>query len=226
MKKIFFGVVLLSSLFVSCSKDGDEGATTPSETYLHTTAGSSWNYRTVDNNTPGTPEDYTRTSTNKDTTINGKTYHVYSNSNSGESEYNGKVGNDYFIFQALPDELGGSTEENLYLKAGAAVNASWTQPYSLDAGGFPVTANVINKIIEKGMTKTVNGVNYTNVIRVKTDISIAGLPPGIVTFTTDINQYYAPKVGLIEASTKITFDVMGTRDSTNETTTLQSATLL
>ncbi len=226
MKKLLFGGIFLSVLAISCSKDGDDEDTTPAENYLHTTAGSTWNYRTVDNTNPGTPEDYTRTSTSRDTTINGKTYHIYTNSSSGESEYNGKSGNDYFIYQALPAELGGTNEENLYLKAGAAVNASWNQTYPIDVSGFSINAVVTNKIVEKGISKTVNGIAYTNVIHVKTDIAISGIPPGLVTFTTDIHQYYAPRVGLIQSNTKIDVDFMGTIESTDMTTTLQSSNLL
>ena len=226
MKKLLFGGIFLSVLAISCSKDGDDEDTTPAENYLHTTAGSTWNYRTVDNANPGPPEDYTRTSTSRDTTINGKTYHIYTNSASGESEYNGKSGNDYFIYQALPAELGGTNEENLYLKAGAAVNASWNQTYPIDVSGFSINAVVTNKIVEKGTSKTVNGVAYTNVIHVKTDIAITGIPPGLVTFTTDIHQYYAPRVGLIQSDTKINVDFMGTMESTDVTTTLQSSSLL
>lgn len=226
MKKLLFGGLFLSLMAISCSKDGDNEDTTPAENYLHTTPGSTWNYRTVDNANPGTPEDYTRTSTNKDTTINGKSYHVYTNSSTGESEYNGKVGNDYFIFQALPDELGGTNVENLYLKANAAVNGSWNQAYPIDVMGFSITATLTNRITEKGISRTVNGVVYNNVIHVKTDIAIGGLPPGTVTFTTDIHQYYAPGVGLIEAKNKIDVSVLGTTESTDMTTTLQSSNLL
>lgn len=226
MKKILFGGIFLSLFTISCSKDGGEGDDGTTQVYLHTTAGSSWNYRSVDNINPGPPDDYTRISTNRDTVINGKTYHVYTNTASGESEYNGNVAKDYFIFQALPDELGGSNVENLYLKAGAAVNASWQQSYPLDFSGFSFTATLTNKIIEKGITRTVNGTTYTNVIHVKTDIGIAGLPPGTVTFTTDIHQYYAPEFGLIESKNKIDVTLLGTTESTDVTTTLQSATLL
>lgn len=226
MKKILFGSLVFSIILSSCGKDGDDEDTTPAENYLHTTAGSTWNYRTVDNITPGAPEDYTRTSTSRDTTINSKTYHIYTNSSTGESEYNGKSGNDYWIFQALPDELGGTDQENLYLKAGAAVNASWSQTYPLDIMGFSINAKITNTIVSKGGSKIVNGTVYNNVIDVKTDIAITGLPAGFVTFTTDIHQFYAPKFGLIESRTKLDVDIMGTVENTDVTTTLQSSNLL
>ncbi|RYG21164.1 MAG: hypothetical protein EOO07_03285 [Chitinophagaceae bacterium] len=227
MKKLLFGAIFLSILTISCSKEGDDDEGTTSQVYLHSTSGSTWNYRTVDNAGPGTPAtNYTLTSTSRDTSINGKNYHVYTNSATGESEYNGRVNNDYYLFQALPDELGGSNIENIYLKAAASANASWTQSYPITAMGFPITVKIINTIVEKGMSKTVNGTAYADVIRVKTDISITGLPPGTITLTTDINQYYAPKVGMIETSSKIDVNILGTAQSTNETTTLQSATLL
>lgn len=226
MKKVLFGGIFLSLMALSCGKDGEDEDITPAENYLHATAGSTWKYRTINNATPGTPQEYTRTSTNRDTVINTRTYHIYTNSSTGASEYNGKSNDEYWIFQALPDQLGGSKVENLYLKANASVNASWNQTYPFDVMGFSISAKIVHKIVSKGGSRTVNGTVYNDVIDVQSDFSITGVPPGVITYSTDIHNYYAPKVGLIEAKIKINLDIMGTPQNTDTQTTLLSSNLL
>ena len=226
MKKVLLGGLFLSLFAISCSKDGDDGEEPVTAVYLNSKAGSTWNYETTDNATPGTPETYTLTSTNRDSTVNGKSYHVYTNSSSGASEYNNKTGNDYYRFQALPADLGGQNVEELYLKSGSAVNASWTQSFNIPAGIITFMLTNTNKIVEKNISRTVNGTLYNNVTHVKTDVAISGLPPGTVTITSDIHQYYAPNYGMIEANIKFTVDFMGSQQVTDVSTKLKSATLL
>lgn len=227
MKKILFGGLFLSLMAISCSKDGDDESPV-SETYLNTASGSTWQYETTDNANPGPPQSYTLTSTNRDTSINGKSYHIYTNSSTAASEYNNKTGNDYFRYQALPAELGGGKIEELYLKSGAAVNASWTQTNDLSVPGvpFPLSITNVNKIMEKGISKTVNGTVYNNVTHVKTDVSVGGLPPGTISLTTDIHQYYAPNYGMLESNARIIVDFGGMKDTSDVSTKLKTATLL
>jgi hypothetical protein len=94
------------------------------------------------------------------------------------------------------------TVESIYLKD-AAAGTTWNTDVNLPVTGFPSGVNVtlINTISEKGIARTVNGINYTDVIHITTTISVAGLPPGSV--TTDIHSYYARKSGLIESKNKI-----------------------
>ena len=229
MKKILFGAVLLGSLFVSCSKDGDDDLIIDpvSETYINTAAGSTWTYEETDNTDPGSGVSaFTIVSTNKDTTVNGKTYHVYTSSDGG-STYNGKSGNDYAAFESLPSELGGANVDNIYLKSAAAVNSSWVQTYTLNYSGFPLTVNITNTIVGKGLNKTVLGKSYGNVIQVKTDIALSGLAASAVKVVTDIQSFYAPNVGNIETNAKIDYTLTGMpTESSNTTTRLKSATLL
>lgn len=228
MKKILAGALVLGSLFTSCSKDdggGDDGTT---EVYLNTATGSSWTYQNYDNTTPTAPAtEYTQVSTNRDTTVAGKTYHIYTNTSTGASVYNGRNGNDYSAFESLPAELGGTAVDNIYLKAGASVNTSWTQTYNVNYMGLPISVSVTNQIMEKGINKTVNGTTYNNVIHVKTDLAIGGIPPGVVTFTTDIHQYYAPNYGMIESNARIDVTFTGSATQTTDVSTrLKTATLL
>ena len=132
MKKVLFACISISLLAISCSKSDDP--TSSAEKYMSITAGSSWNYHRTDNVTPANSTDYTITSSNRDTTAAGKSYHVFTNSN-GSSEYYNITGSDYYTLQAF--SLGGTdtTLENLYLKDGAALNSIWSQAYTLNAFG-------------------------------------------------------------------------------------------
>ncbi len=224
MKKVLFACISISLLAVSCSKSDDPTST--AEKYMSITAGSTWNYHRTDNVTPANSTDYTITSSNRDTTAAGKSYHVFTNSN-GSSEYYNITGSDYYTLQAF--SLGGTdtTLENLYLKDGAALNSSWSQAYTLNVG-IPVGVTVTNKIQEKGISKTIGSTNYTNVIHVVTTISIPTLATLGGSITTDIHYYYAPKYGMIQNDAKIDLVVppAGINQHTDTKTTLQSATIL
>lgn len=227
MKKLLFIAFSTCILSTSCSKSGGDDNEPTVESYLNVKAGTTWNYEDIDNETPGVPAiNYFITSTNRDTAVAGKNYHIYSD-NAGGSIYQGKNGNDYSAFEALPAELGGTVVDNIYLKAAASINASWNQSYNITAMGFPVTVNVSNKIIEKGLSKTVLTNNYSNVIHVKTDISLSGAAAALVTIVTDIHSYYAPNYGLILQDAKIDYTITGSPTETSNTTRrLKAAVLL
>ncbi|MBS1758048.1 MAG: hypothetical protein JSU03_12310 [Bacteroidetes bacterium] len=126
MKKSLTPLILLLILAVSCSKN-NPGNTPPPvipDKYMTTTVGSTWNYETTDN-AASTTSSYILTSTNRDSTINAKSYHVYLNSGTNGSEYYNISAGDYYRYQTLPGELGGSREEILYLKDNVGFNTSW-----------------------------------------------------------------------------------------------------
>jgi hypothetical protein len=173
------------------------------------TTGSKWTYDVITN--PGTAGSTTVadtvTVTATDTTVeqgtaNQRIYRIFKHSNGNTSDYYNITGNDYYRFQTLP--LNNLQLQNLYLKDNATVGTSWSQTLNVTVPGFPtpIPVTVTNSITEKGISKTVNGIAYNDVINIKTDISSAGLPAG--TIVTDIKSYYAPKVGLIEGDYKIT----------------------
>ncbi|MEP7166250.1 MAG: hypothetical protein ABI741_16225 [Ferruginibacter sp.] len=227
MKKVLFACISVSLLAISCSKSDDP---TPAggEKYMSTTAGSTWNYQFTDNITPANSNNYTVTSSSRDTVASSKTFHVFDNSN-GNSEYYNITASDYYTLQAFSLGTTDTALVNLYLKDGAAVNDNWLQSYTLDAGGVPVQVNVTNKIQEKGITKIVGTTTYTNVIHVVSTISsptIASLPGS--SLTTNINYYYAPKYGMIQNDAKIDLVVpLLTLDQHTDTQTkLLSATIL
>ncbi|MEO6538837.1 MAG: hypothetical protein ABIT07_13295 [Ferruginibacter sp.] len=220
MGLILFSVILF---LASCSHDPVPVPADPlAVKYMTTTAGSKWNYEAIDN-VSLTTSLYSLTSTSRDSTIGGKQFHVYLNSSTNASEYYNITGGDYYSYQSLPAALGGTKAENLYLKSNAAINFTWSQSYPVTISGVPITVNVTNKIIEKSISKTVNGTTYTQVIHVETTLAIPGIPS--TSLTTDIQSYYAPKVGLIENNTKINLNYLTIVNNTNSQTKLKTTNI-
>lgn len=225
MKKSLTPLILLLILAVSCSKN-DSGNTPPPvipDKYMTTTVGSTWNYETTDN-VASTTSSYILTSTNRDSTINAKSYHVYLNSGTNGSEYYNISAGDYYLYQTLPGELGGSRVENLYLKDNVGFNTSWSQSYNVTISNVPLKVTLVNKIVETGLNLLVNGKTYTKVIHVESSISVDGVPA--TALTSDIQTYYAPKVGLIQNTIKINLNYLGLVSSTDTKTILKSSVIL
>ena|SRR6185312_1515410 len=218
---ILFAVTLF---FTACSKKDHSTTTTPTNSsYINTTAGSTWSYHEVDSS-GATPDnsDYTVTSTSQDSTINGRKYHVY-NYSYGGNNYLALSGNDYYQYDSIPVS-GGVNVERLYLKDNLAAGATWTDDFNLTIPNipFPVPLTATNKIVEKGISRMVNGVNYSNVIHVSTSLSSALISSG---FTSAIDSYYAPNYGLIESSTIISVNYPPLSENFNVHTTLTGASL-
>lgn len=216
-------------LVISACKKNDSTNTPPSSqdtAYLTTSAGSTWNYHQTDASgmTP-INTDYTVTSTSRDTSINGKSYHIFSGSD-GSTQYFNITGHDYYQFDSLPATLGTSVFERLYLKDNVAAATTWSQDTNVALSGvpFPIPIIITYNIVEKGITRTVNGTTYTGVIHVGASIHSSLIPSA--SLTSDINSYYAKKYGLIEGSTVIGLDFMGIVENVNIETKLVTSNLL
>jgi len=220
----FWTIFILSLALFSCKKD-ENNTPTPAEKFMSFTTGSTWQY-TFTNNPSTTPVEtnYTLTATANDSVANGRTYKIFTNS-SGPNEYYNITGSDYYTFRKLPDLLGGTSIEVLYLKDNLGVNGTWTQVVPINYSGFPIQLTLNNKIAEKGITKTVSGKTYNDVTKVTTTLSVSGLPFSI-TLVSDIEYYYAPKVGQIENKTKIDLNFGGSTTSVDQKTELENATIL
>jgi hypothetical protein len=225
MKKSLIPLFLVFISVISCSKSGGDSSTPPipADKYMSTTAGSSWNYETTDN-VAATTSPYTLTSTSRDSLVNNKNYHVYINSGNNASEYYNISGGDYTSFQNLPAAVGGSKAENLYLKDNVSVNESWSESYNITISSVTVKVTLVNKIIETEVNITINGKTYTKVIHVQTSITADGVPPA--SLTSDIQSYYAPKVGLVQNTTKINLNYLTIVNNTDTKTILKSSTIL
>ncbi len=219
MKAINTTLFVLVVLVFSCKKS-DSGTTNPSEQYMSFTAGNTWTYETVNNITVSTTSN-TVTSANRDTAIGSRTYHIFLNSNGAANDYYNVSGNDYYTFRNLVS-LGSSSVESVYLKDNAAIGTSWSQVINIalfSGVSTTIPLTVAYTIAEKGLSRTVNGKNYNNVIHITTVLSSSSLPPG--SLTTDIHNYYAPKYGLIESKNKITTTLL-TGSNVDQSITLKS----
>jgi len=226
MKTIALPFFILTIIISSCGKKNTTSTNPPASgnTYINSNAGSSWIYHETDSST-ATPQnsDYTVTSTSSDTTINSKNYHIYSYSYGGH-EYLNISGHDYYQFDTIPGGFG-QVIERLYLKDNAAVNTTWSQNFSVNITGIPfaIQGTLTNKIVETGISRMVNGTNYTGVIHVSTSISSTAIPAS--NFTSSIDSYYAPNFGLIENSTLINLNYQGLAENVNIKTQLVSSVL-
>jgi hypothetical protein len=223
MKSILLPFCLLLLLITSCKKD-DTDTEPQTETFINTSAGSTWNYQETDNLPPQTVSNYTITSTSGDTSINGKNYHVYTDSD-GDNRYLNMTGHDYYQYDSLPLGVGAGVFERLYLKDDLAAGANWVQTLTVNVPALPIPIpiTITNTIAEKGISRTVNNVEYKNVIHVSTSISSSLVPSS--SLTTNISSYYAPNVGLIENSNVVELNYLGITESINLQTKLLSADL-
>ena len=222
IKNLVIPVVLL--FFVSCKKTKNPTPTPVSNLYLSTSVGSTWSYHETDSSV-ATPANlnYTVTSSSKDTAINGKSYHIFNNSVGGK-QYLNVTGHEYYQFDSLPAGFGVGVFERLYLKDDVATGASWTQNQTVTISGFPVPVTLTFIEAEKGITMVVNNITYTNVIHVSATISSSIIPASGL--SSNINSYYAEKVGLIKSSTKISLNFMGIIQNVNLYVQLNSSTIL
>lgn len=225
MKSLLLPFCLIIFLITGCGKDDTTPDPNPqAETYITTSANSTWNYQESDNIPPQSVSNYTITSTNRDTTISGKIYHIYSDSD-GENRFLNVTGHDYYQYDSLPLGLGAGVFERLYLKDDIAVGANWVESLTVDIPSLPIPIplTITNTVAEKGISRTVNNIEYKNVIHVSTSISSALIPAA--SLTTNISSYYAPKFGLIENSNVVALDYLGVTANINVQTKLLSADL-
>ena len=208
MKKIQFAALYLCFFTFSCGKNGNPSPATGSvDKYMSTTTGSTWTYDVITN--PGTAGSTVAIDivsvSGTDTTVeqgtaNQRIYRILKHTNGNVSDYYNVTGSDYYRFQTLP--LNNVKIQNIYLKDNAPVGTTWSQTVNVTVTGLGVVPIIVaNSIVEKGINKTVNGINYNNVITVKTDLSTSLSPGAII---SDIKSFYAPKIGLIQGDYKVT----------------------
>src|SRR3954469_5408 len=134
MKLSFLSFCLIASfvfLFTKCKKDDTTPPTTTTN-YSPLTTGSNWTYNYAEGG--ASPATIKLTVTDKDTSINGKTYKVLSSSDNSGDNYLAKIDSNYYRFTSFPSI--GSFDE-LYLKDNRTVNSTWTNsvPFTLPGAG-------------------------------------------------------------------------------------------
>ena len=222
MKKVLLPAILLASIIVSCKKNDDTTSPVTPETYMNSTAGSYRIYNYTDNANAANNRTDSTTSTSRDTTINTKSYHIFSNQ-TGNLQYFAISGNDYFQYQKLPAALGGTSIENLYLKTNATAGLTWPQTFSIIYSGVTINLTLANSITATGLTRTVNGIGYSDVIQVTTLASASAFGTVIPITSQNITAYYAPKVGLIENTFQLSATVAGNPIAVDNQTKLVKA---
>jgi hypothetical protein len=242
MKKVILLGVIVALFGISCKKSSDSGggANVVTDPYMTTAAGTTWNYKTHDNVT-GADTNSITTSTNKDTTLFGKSYHMFNDltveTNQTDTTYMSQLGNDYYQLASLSAQI--DPFEMKYLSSSAAVGESWPNSFSSTSSGTTITATIKNTIEERGGSVTIGSKTYTNVIKVKTDITNANIQVSIPPFGTqnitptiiqDVHSYFAPKYGAVKRDykLKITAGFLGqvqTVTDMDKSTTLTSSSI-
>lgn len=188
--------------FWGCQKEIEDksgnstGGGTSLNTYLPLTSGTFWKLK---DSTSGTIQ--TNTVTSKTKTINGILYTAVTNDQSSDTAYMAQVGADYYLYQAAVTASGGTASVLMhFLNDTAAVGQTWQ--YDGGSGnGFPII--MTGKIIERGISVTVNGKTYTNVIHTRLHMAYDIL--GTITDATDYDFYVAKGVGIVQVRTLLDF---------------------
>jgi hypothetical protein len=159
-------------------------------TYLPLCVGSTYTYSTGSTTTTA---DYLSVT---DTTFDGAVYKKVTEA-SGNSYINCDNGVVTVVAFNITSVNGTTTLAELkqiLLEANAAVGTTWTQTI-VNGYGEPDTYDYT--IAEKGISRTVLGVTFSNVIHVSSVVSVA--VSGITDTTNTTDYYYASGIGLIES---------------------------
>ena len=195
-----FSIVLAACIaFASCKKEvANEPAGNTSETitglpdaqsYYATPNGETYTY--VDTTAGGSAS--TSISSQQrmgDTTINEQTFDKVTGD--GSSIYNYQSSKEGVT--TLVSFNGKEKITTTVLKANEPVGTLWTDNFT--TGGVPTTYEW--KIVEKGISRTVLGVSYNNVIKVHLNGTAILGAKAVSAVIANADYYYAPNVGLIE----------------------------
>lgn len=203
MKKLFPVLFALTVGFVACDKDDDDGGSTPAN-YQPLTAGSTWTYETT-TRPANTKTSYTLTATTGDSSINSKTYKIFTNS-AGTNDYYYNNGTEYYQFGGIAGITGNT--ELLYLKSNLSAGAGWNETKNVTIPGIGNASVKMNyTFVEKMASMSVEGATFNDVLHVKvelSDISVTGMPLPVA--SQDLHFYYAPGVGRIKSQLKLTIN--------------------
>jgi len=215
VKKIY--LLCAGILFVmlsACKKDAPDftgydlsnlpGATTgdPIEgNYQPVTKDSYWKYASADLGSD--PDTTTTIMLGTTATYDGKSFKVASNKFASETE-TGTINFYHSGYTYSVREISETdTSEILYLKADAAVGATW----NADLYNPATDSKGIGKIIEKGITKVVKGKTFNNVVHTRVELQVKE-STGLFTTASTVDFYIAKDVGIIEEDVAI-FGITG-----------------
>jgi hypothetical protein len=170
------------------------GGTPVGSSYQPLTANSTWTYQNTENGTVTDATTVTATSNTK--LINGKTFTAFT------EKTGSTTGNSYYLVDGnnytnnSEDFADGVGTDILYLNDKEAVGYTWTG--TAIASNPLVSGTYTGKIMEKGVTRTILGKSYPDVIHTQVILHIT-----VIGFGGDTTcDFYAAKgVGLIELDT-------------------------
>lgn len=211
---LFLGLLILTALN-SCQKipghqiqpgsgSGSSGSTggtggSTTGTYSPVTAGTNWVYKSVIGTSVDTA---TNTMSGNTTTINGKLYSVVNVTavkGGNSTVYFATINHVYTAAQAIPTTT--DILEMQYLIDNAAVGTTWTTPASPTGTINGVPARISGKIAEAGISKTVSGIVFNNVIH-STILLQYDYGSGFQTNAT-YEYYVAQNIGVIEVDSSV-----------------------
>lgn len=216
MKKGFFCTAILSIavLLFSCSKemsnegDGNSPPLGNCE-YAPYTNGSVFSFININSSKDTIKYNFT---VSGDTTINGNVYKIVGN-DSVFTCSNCKTGIYTQVASILTFQGYKADDLKLtYLKDNVPAGTTWRDTITVNNGGTNTSGILEFTLLQKGITKVVNGKNYASVIAVRMDAYAIVLGNAIPVGTIS-TSYYGRGVGLIEA------------DQQRDTTLLVSYTL-
>jgi hypothetical protein len=173
---------------------GNGGGQNGTDTYQPMSKDSYWKYKT----TGYYSLENTTTSTGTQKTIDGINYTIFNSVNTGQPAGQALFGikdHNYYSYAEGVSPQGGSFNVSyLYLNDTASVGYSW-QHVAGQGNGF--AALTPGTIVEKGLSMTVSGKNYSDVIHSRIELQYA--IPGIDTLSYFTYDYYVAKnVGVIK----------------------------
>ncbi|MGN6421396.1 MAG: hypothetical protein ACTHMC_28030 [Pseudobacter sp.] len=198
MKRILYTLLILSVAATSCQKDisGElpDDAAASKDSYQPTSKGSYWKYR----QTGLFAGDYDMVSTGQTQTIDGIVFTSFTNGAGGAASQMmlGKKGPNYYLRVAGSSPNSGAPFDltQLYLNETEAVGFKWD---FTGGHGNGFTAKTPGEIIEKGITLTVQGKTYKDVIHTRIKLQYQMPAPIGLMETLTYDYYVAKGVGMI-----------------------------
>lgn len=190
-------ICLISVLFTSCGKNSSDDpdpndSQTASTSYQPLTVNSTWTYLT---DYP-TADNVVLTATASTQTYNNKAYTVVQAKGAKLGSQNQYFYNANHLYNYRVPVDGMGTIDFTYLNDNAAVNATWKANVTDDGTLNGIPAQMTGTITEKGITKTVSGKQYTDVIHT-TILLQYNIASTYTTFAT-YDFYVAKGIGIIE----------------------------
>jgi hypothetical protein len=173
---------LLVGTLASCGKDEDPTPLAELD-YQPTSAGSTWSY--------GGQSPYTATSLGTTKTINGKIYYEFE-TKQGSTTYKSSVSKENGVYTSISENSRFGNLEITQLKENEPVGATWTNSGMVNG----VTSNYKFTIAAKGITKTVEGKEFKDIIHVKLESTFTYMGQTFP-YPEVFNYFYAKGVGLV-----------------------------